>query len=172
SRVAVFDVEGVNFHDGLLRLESESNQESFGAAIAGSEREVSDTIENGVPTIDFEGLYDVRVVSNDRIRAAVNRETGLRTVFGRRYTFVWHAPVESDHNPVDALAKPANVSLESFRRIHSAAWFFARRRATPVPVVAKKTDPQPSRIQNHRGVGRTLICSRAEREHVCARQNF
>src|ERR1700737_3541164 len=143
ARIAILDVERIDHRRRCVIVEANADQASFGVAVPGAEREVPHAVEDRPAPIDLERLQHVRMMSDDDICAAIDRETPLGAVFGGRTAIVRDSPVERHDDAVGARAQGADVLLERLWRIHRASRQAARSGAAAVPVIAREAGGGP-----------------------------
>src|SRR5207247_2363644 len=93
-------------------FEPNTEQQPLGAAVPGTEGEVPDTVEDGAAAMDFEGLNDMRVVTDDHIGPALHCHTSSGPIPFSGLAFVRDAPVESDHDPVHSVPQGLDIALQ------------------------------------------------------------
>src|ERR1700687_1179067 len=109
ARIAVLHVQRVNVDGRPIFFESTAEQQSFATAVAGSEREVAEAVEDWAAAIDLERLHDVRMMSNDHVRPAIDSESCLLSILLRRLGLIRNAPMEGHNDAIGHVSQARNV---------------------------------------------------------------
>jgi hypothetical protein len=126
----------------LTLVKAKPNQHPFPTTIARTKRKISDTIQDGAPSIDFKRLKDMGVVTNDSIGSTLHGILCFGSVCRQRLTLIGATPVERDDHPIYLLSEMTNVGFEHIWEIHGTARKIGRCGAAAIPIVAKETDAQ------------------------------
>src|SRR5262249_44788408 len=101
---------------------------------------VADAVEDWPATIDFERPNNVRMMPDDDVRAAVDRQASFSLILWRRFAHVGNAPVMRHDQSINVRPNRLDVGRKQIRRIHCTARPRRRGGTTTIPVVAEHSD--------------------------------